>query len=75
MGAVIPIIKKSSEIPVTDRPWKQPGTLEFAKRQAILEALQASNYAMVGAAKRLRISRSTIYRMRDIYEINEVEDS
>jgi transcriptional regulator of acetoin/glycerol metabolism len=57
---------------MTDQVWKQPGTLEHAKREAIISALKETNYQMAEAARRLRVGRSTMYRFREMYEIDAI---
>jgi hypothetical protein len=53
-------------------PWKQPGTMAYAKREAILSALEVTNYRFKAAADRLGIGRSTLYRLLKAFKI-EIE--
>lgn len=49
--------------------WKVPGTLAYAERAALSAALEATNFSIKNAAARLRIGRSTIYRLMQRFEI------
>jgi transposase len=54
--------------------WNVPGTLAKAQRDAIITALADCYYSHSAAAQRLRIGRSTIYRLIDRYQIHVPED-
>jgi transcriptional regulator of acetoin/glycerol metabolism len=60
---------------MSNRIWEEPGTLEHAKRQALIAALQASNFKMAEAARQLRVGRSTLYRLCEIYEMDAIDRS
>lgn len=45
------------------------GTMAYAQRAAIQSALRISSYNLSAAAERLRISRTTLYRLIDQYDI------
>jgi hypothetical protein len=49
--------------------WQCEGTMAKAQRDAIEAALVACDYSIASAAKRLRIGRSTIYRLLRAYEM------
>jgi len=49
------------------------GTLAYAQRIAIEEALQACGYNISQAAKRLQIGRTTLYKLMEKYRIGGVE--
>jgi transposase-like protein len=53
-----------------ERDWMRAGTLAFAKRRAIIEAVEQCKYNMRAAAERLNIGRSTLYRLLSEYEID-----
>jgi hypothetical protein len=50
--------------------WKIAGTLAKAERDAVLEALVECDYKISNAAARLKIGRSTIYRLIATFEID-----
>jgi hypothetical protein len=54
--------------------WNVPGTLAKAQRDAIIIALKECYYSHSAAANRLRIGRSTIYRLIERYQIHVPED-
>ena len=43
--------------------WACEGSLDEARRQAVLSALDCCNQNVSSAAKRLRVGRTTLYRM------------
>lgn len=49
------------------------GTLAYAQRVAIEEALQQCGYNISQAAKRLQIGRTTLYNLIEKYRIGGVE--
>jgi hypothetical protein len=49
--------------------WRVEGTMAKAERDAIIAALHASQYHLTAAAARLRIGRSTLYRLIANYQI------
>jgi transposase len=49
--------------------WEVEGTLAKAQRDAIVKALVDCNYKISAAAAKLRIGRSTIYRLIEAFEI------
>lgn len=49
------------------------GTLAYAQRIAIEEALQECGYNISQAAKRLQIGRTTLYKLIEKYRIGGVE--
>lgn len=49
--------------------WQVSGTMACAQRSAILAALLSSSYNLTHAAQRLRIGRTTLYRLMKTYEI------
>jgi hypothetical protein len=51
--------------------WERSGTIAYAKRAALLAALEHCNYNLKRAASRLEISRGAVYRMMDIYCIEQ----
>jgi len=48
------------------------GTLQFAEYKAIVDALAHCNHCRSAAAARLKISRSTLYRLMSKYQICSV---
>ena len=44
--------------------------MEKAQRDALLRALKSESYSVARAAQRLRIGRSTVYRLIDRYQIS-----
>jgi transposase-like protein len=54
---------------MSEKDWMRAGTLAFAKRRAIVEAVEQCAYNMRAAAERLNIGRSTLYRLLSEYEI------
>jgi hypothetical protein len=54
---------------VRKRSWETEGTLVFAQRAAVQDALQTTGHCITRAAERLRVSRSTVYRLMQCYEI------
>jgi transposase len=54
--------------------WNVPGTLAKAQRDAIINALKDCYYSHSAAAQRLRIGRSTIYRLIERYQIHVPEE-
>lgn len=57
---------------MTEKDWQVAGTMAQAERRAILQALNACDFGVSSAARRLRIARSTIYRLIKLYEIDLV---
>ena len=56
------------------KAWNRPGTMAYAKREAIVSALKAANYNFSAAAAKLEVGRTTLYRLAEKYEIElEVE--
>lgn len=51
------------------------GTMAHAQRAAIQSALRLSGYNLSAAADRLRIGRTTLYRLIDQYEIKFDEEA
>lgn len=51
-----------AEIPLSQQPESAPGSLDDAERDTILRALHHEHGNMAAAARRLGVSRSTIYR-------------
>ncbi|MEG3166311.1 helix-turn-helix domain-containing protein [Sphingomonas sp. PB2P19] len=51
------------------RIWEIEGTMAHAQRRAIVEALEACDGSAGKAAARLKIGRSTVYRLIDIYAV------
>lgn len=49
--------------------WMRPGTLDWAQRVAIVDALEQCNYCCAKVAKRLECSRSTLYRHVEAFKI------
>lgn len=49
------------------------GTLAYAQRIAIEEALRGCGYNLSQAAKRLQIGRTTLYKLMEKYQIGGVE--
>ncbi|MEG3162304.1 helix-turn-helix domain-containing protein [Sphingomonas sp. LB2R24] len=49
--------------------WMRPGTLDWAQRAAIVDALEHCHYCCAKAAKRLECSRSTLYRHVEAFKI------
>lgn len=57
----------TSEDQQSNQLWRRAGTLDNAKRVALINALENSRYNMTAAAARLGIGRSTIYRLMNEY--------
>jgi transposase len=51
------------------------GTMANAQRAAIQSALRLSSYNLSAAAERLRIGRTTLYRLIDQYDIEFDEEA
>lgn len=51
------------------RYWETEGTLVYAERAAVEDALRVTGHCIVRTAERLRVSRSTVYRLIECYEI------
>ena len=53
--------------------WQVEGSMDQARRGAIVQALAHCNQNVGKAASRLRISRSTMYRLMDEFEVEGAE--
>jgi hypothetical protein len=53
--------------------WQHEGSMDQARRRATIDALQQCDQNVAKAAKRLHISRSTMYRLAK-FELRVVED-
>ena len=49
--------------------WQVEGTMEHAQREALDKALKEARFAVSHAAAKLRIGRSTVYRLMKRYDI------
>lgn len=49
------------------RSWERVGTFAYAKRAALISALQNCDYNVAATAARLEIGRSTTYRLFEEY--------
>ena len=52
--------------------WQVEGTLAKAERDAVIAALAHCDGCVSGAAARLRVGRSTLYRMMAAFEIDSL---
>lgn len=50
--------------------WQIKGTMAFAERIAVMNALAQNSFCISRTARQLRISRSTTYRLIRDYEIS-----
>jgi transcriptional regulator of acetoin/glycerol metabolism len=63
------------EVAIEEKAWKRAGTIAQAKYEAIMKALVWSKWDVSLAARRLEISRMTIYRLLEQYNVDPVERS
>jgi transposase len=53
--------------------WQVEGSMDQARRAALVQALAHCNYNIGKTASRLRISRSTMYRLIEEFEVEGAE--
>lgn len=53
--------------------WQIEGSMDQARRAALVQALAHCNFNIGKTANRLRISRSTMYRLMDEFEVEGAE--
>ena len=58
-----------------EKAWEREGTMAHAKYEAVMKALVWSKWDVSLAARRLEISRMTIYRLLAQYDVDPVERS
>jgi transcriptional regulator of acetoin/glycerol metabolism len=63
------------EVALEENAWKREGTMAHAKYEAVMKALVWSKWDVSLAAHRLEISRATIYRLLEKYNLDPVEKS
>ena len=52
--------------------WRHDGSMDQARRRAIIEALVRCDQNVAKAARRLRVGRSTLYRLISEFEVEVV---
>jgi hypothetical protein len=55
--------------------WQHEGSMDQARRRAIIDALEHCDQSVTKAAKRLRIGRSTLYRFIKDFDISVAPSS
>ncbi|RYF08071.1 MAG: hypothetical protein EOO77_25385 [Oxalobacteraceae bacterium] len=63
------------EVALEEKAWEREGTMAHAKYEALMEALASSKWDVSLAARRLEISRMTIYRLFEQYDVNPLARS
>lgn len=64
-NATMPAQMHPADVP----EWMIDGTLAKAEREALVEALLLCNYRVSDVSKRLRVGRTTVYRLTVKYQI------